>query len=496
MFASSGAVLMLEILSLRLVAPFVGLTLQTSTAVIGFALGAISLGAWLGGKSADRKGPRLTLGPAVLAGGIAVLFVGPMVRWTGGRLGGTDASAVLVVAAVAVFVPSALLSAVSPMVVKLRLQSLEETGEVVGRLSGVGTLGALVSTFVTGFLLVARVSTGIILLMLGAALTILGYLLTVRLRRAGLAPGALAVAALGVMASLSSSPACDVETAYHCARIQTDPARPSGRTLRLDTLANSYVDLADPTYIEYSYLRAMISVLEAARPGRGPLRALHIGGGGLTFPRYLAATRPGTDSLVLEIDPGVIDLNLDRLGLQMGSGLRVKVQDARVGLSQQPTNSRDLVVGDAFNGLSVPWHLTTRQTIAAVRRILVPEGVYMVNVIDYPPLRFARAEAATMASQFANVVIIAAPSALAGETGGNLVMVGSDNPLALGAIRQRLLQKAPELGMIAGREPVRSFAGDAKVLTDDFAPVDQLLTPYPSSGLGAAGSNGGRGKGS
>lgn len=488
---------MLEILSLRLVAPYVGLTLQTSTAVIGFTLGAISLGAWLGGKSADQKAPRLTLGPVVLAAGIAVLFVGPTVRWTGSQFRGTAASAVLVVAAVAVFFPAALLSTVTPLVVKLRLQSLGDTGTVVGRLSGIGTLGALVATFATGFLLVARIPTSTILLILGTALVVLGYLLTVRLRRrGGHAPGALIVAALGVMASLASSPACDVETAYHCARIQRDPARPGGRTLRLDTLANSYVDLADPAYIEYSYLRAMASVLEAARPGRAPLRALHIGGGGLTFPRYLAATRPGTDSLVLEIDPGVIDLNVDRLGLQLGKGLTVKVQDARVGLSQQPPGSRDLVVGDAFNGLSVPWHLTTRQTVAGIRRILVPDGVYMLNVIDYPPLGFARAEAATMASQFANVAIIAPVPTLAGRSGGNLVMVGSDNPLPLGAVQQRLLQTAPELSIIAGRGAVRSFAQDAQVLTDDFAPVDQLLTPYPSIGLRAAGSNGGSGRGS
>lgn len=101
-----------------------------------------------------------------------------------------------------------------------------------------------------------------------------------------------------------------------------------------------------------------------------------------------------------------------------------------------------------------------------------------------------------MASQFANVAIIAPVPTLAGRSGGNLVMVGSDNPLPRGAIRQRLLQTAPELSIIAGRGAVRSFAADAQVLTDDFAPVDQLLTPYPSTGLRAAGSNGGSGRGS
>ncbi|MDQ4149368.1 MAG: fused MFS/spermidine synthase, partial [Actinomycetota bacterium] len=146
-FFSSGAVLVLEILSLRLVAPYLGLTLETSTAVIGFALAAIAAGAWIGGRAADAVAPQRLLGPTLMIAGVLVLFLGPAVRLTGGRVRGGDATAVLVMAAVAVFAPAALLSAVTPMVVKLRLASLAETGRVVGRLSGIATFGALVATF-------------------------------------------------------------------------------------------------------------------------------------------------------------------------------------------------------------------------------------------------------------------------------------------------------------------------------------------------------------
>jgi len=142
-FLCSGAVLVLEIVGLRLIAPYVGVTLQTSTAVIGFALAAIAMGAYAGGTTADRTDPRRLIAPLMVGGAALIVAVLPLVRFTGSVLSGADAGGVLLLAAVAVVVPAALLSAVPPMVVKLQLASLSETGSVVGRLSGIGTLGAI-----------------------------------------------------------------------------------------------------------------------------------------------------------------------------------------------------------------------------------------------------------------------------------------------------------------------------------------------------------------
>lgn len=478
-FLAAGAVLVLEILSLRLVAPYLGLTLQTSTAVIGFALAAIATGAWVGGRVADHVPPQRLLGPVLLAAGIAVLFVGPLVRWTGEQVRGGDVSAVLLMAALAVFIPASLLSAVTPMVVKLRLATLSETGAVVGRLSGIATLGALVATFTTGFLLVAAMPTSAILLALGGTLILIGAVLTIRFRGVAAVAGSLAVALLGVASVAATPTPCDVETAYHCARIVVDDARPTGRTLELDTLRHSYVDLADPTHLEFSYIRGIASVVDAALPGTA-IRALHLGGGGLTFPRYLAATRPDSQSLVLEIDGGVVDLDKTRLGLQLGEEIAVRVQDARAGLAAEAVSSRDVVVGDAFGGLTVPWHLTTREAVVEVRGVLAPDGVYLVNVIDYPPARFARAEVATIADVFPHVALLARPLVLTGGDGGNLVIVASDRPLPIEEVEAQLSERAPELDLLTAPAAISAFVGDARVLTDDFAPVDQLVTPHPA----------------
>ena len=476
---TSGAILVLEILSLRLVAPYVGLTLQTSTAVIGFALAAISTGAWIGGKVADRVAPTRLLGPTVMLGGALMLLVGPVVRWTGEQVRGEETSAVLVIAALAVFAPASLLSAVTPMVVKLRLGALSETGTVVGRLSGVATLGALVATFATGFLLVAAMPTSVILLALGGLLLVIGAVLA--FRRPGMRSlGAGVVLALfGAGSLLAASPACDVETAYHCARVVRDRVRPSGRVLQLDTLWHSYVDLEDPRHLEFSYIRAIASVIDTAVEEKSP-RALHLGGGGLTLPRYLDATRPGSQSRVLEIDGGVVDLDKRQLGLQVGDGIEVRVQDARVGLAREVSGGRDLVVGDAFGGLSVPWHLTTIEVVRDVHRVLTDDGIYALNVIDYPPLEFARAEVATIQEVFPQVALIARPEILKRTDGGNLVIVASKQSLPLDALGAELSNRAPELAVLSDAA-MPDFVGEAQILTDDYAPVDQLLTTHPET---------------
>ena len=124
----------------------------------------------------------------------------------------------------------------------------------------------------------------------------------------------------------------------------------------------------------FAYVRVIASVTDAAYPSGEALRAYHLGGGGLTMPRYLADVRPGTHNLVSEIDPGVVEVDRSG-GARTGPLLEVRVEDGRLGMRRLADDSRDIVVGDAFGGVSVPWHLTTREAMGEVRRVLTPEGV-------------------------------------------------------------------------------------------------------------------------
>ena len=475
-FGASASVLVVELVALRLLAPYLGLTLETNTIVIGLALAAIAMGSWAGGYLADRIPPRHTLGPLLAVSGVAVAATPFAVRGAG-VIGDFW---LMTVAGLAIIVPGTLLAAVTPMVTKLRLTSLNETGTVVGQVAGIDTAGAIVGTVVTGFVLISRVPVSGIMVGLGAALVIGAAVVELRVRgwRSAAVPAALVL--LGGAAAAAAPGGCDAETIYHCAVVETDPDRASGRVLLLDGAPHSYVDLANPTYVEYPYAKAMVSVIDTEFAGGQPLRVYHLGGGGLTLPRYLQQVRRGTTSLVSEIDPGVVNVDAEQLGVKTGDGIEVLVEDGRLRLAKLAGDSQDLVIGDAFGGVSVPWHLTTREAVGEVKRVLADDGTYVVNLLDYGPLAFARAEVATLAAVFDHVALATETDTLTQgkNAGGNLVLIASDAPVDAAAIDARLAEQGIQWDVIDAAE-LAKWTGAAPVLTDDYAPVDQLLTPYP-----------------
>jgi SAM-dependent methyltransferase len=443
-FISSGAVLVLEILGIRLLAPYVGLTIETTTVIIGTVLAGIAAGAAVGGRAADELDPQRLLAGLLAAGGALAIATVPLARGLGSALQEDAGAAAVLIAAVALFPPAAVLSAVTPTVARMQLRDLDTTGTVVGRLSAWATAGGLVGTFATGFVIVPLVPTDVAVAVVGVVLVVLG--LVVARTGAALAAGAGAIV-MGA-ATLAAGAPCDAETVYHCARVEEDG---SGRVLRLERLRHSYVDLQDPTHLEFDYTQWMGAAIDDM--SAGPIEAVFVGGGGFTLPRYVAARRPGSRSRVLEVDGDLVELARERLGLRTGPDLRVRVGDARLTLRGEPTDSADLVVGDAFGGVAVPWHLTTEEFARDIRRVLRPDGLYLLNVIDYEPRALVRAEQATLREVFEHVALVGHP-----DPGGNHVFLASDAPLPV--------LPAPQLDLPGG-----------DVLRDDDAPADQLLTP-------------------
>jgi MFS family permease len=492
---AGAAVLVVETLAVRLVAPYVGLTLEAFTAAIAAALLGIALGARLGGAAADRRPPTAVVTVGLAGGGVGVLAVRPVVHLLGPDLAGGGPFAALWLVGLATLPAVTLLSAVPPAVVAARLARLDETGTVVGRLSALGTLGALAGSVLTGFVLVAALPTASILAVTATGVLVLAVVSALWSRRVSAAPaperGSAAVVTV-VVAALAAGAAlvavdgpCEVETPYSCARVVPDPERPTGRLLVLDDLHHSYVDLEDPTYLGFSYVRRFAGAVDGWWPEGRPLQAVHVGGGGFTLPRWLGATRPGSLSDVLEIDAEVVDLARRDLGLETGPSLRVVVGDARTSLADVPPASADLVVGDAFGSLSVPWHLATVEATELVRGALTDDGLYVLNVIDRGELDLLRAEVATLAEVFGDVAVAAESGTLEagpGEDGGNYVLIASPGGLPderLAAVSAAVAERdADSLVVRAG--PGSALSG-GMVLTDDHAPTDQLLTPYVGS---------------
>jgi spermidine synthase len=480
-FGSSAAVLILEILAVRLVAPYIGINLQVNSAVIGTALAAIAVGVWAGGRAADSIDPRRLIGWMLSVGGVTVLLILPIVRWAGqSMLNGTSVVAVVGLAALAVFIPATMLSAVTPLVVKLQLRDLHRTGRVVGQLSSLGTLGAILATFVTGFILVAALPSSVILLSLGIGLVLAGVLCEVLLRgrRSVVAvPLVVAVGIAGGGLTVASPAACDVETTYNCARVvPLVPGDPTVQVLLTSNAHVSYVDMLDASRLHMGYVQAFAAATDLVRPGQR-LDALHIGGGAMTFPTYLELSRPAGDQIVYEIDPGLVDLAKRSLNFAESDRLRVTIGDGRLGLQRQPDASVDVVVEDAFGAHSPPWHLTTVEVARHAQRALRPGGLYLINMIDFPPAEFARAEVATLRSVFAHVVLISYDTVLDGSDGGNVIAVASDQPIPVPVLQSNVgARDGSDLLVVADEQRTARYAGQAPILTDDLAPVDQLVT--------------------
>jgi SAM-dependent methyltransferase len=208
-----------------------------------------------------------------------------------------------------------------------------------------------------------------------------------------------------------------------------DSGRTSAFLLRVGRTDQSYVDLDDPRHLEFDYVQRIADLVESLFAPRATLRAVHVGGAGLTLPRYLAATRPGSVQTVLEPDEELTDFVRSRLPLPRASGIKVRAVDGRTGLPGLRDDVADLVVLDAFAGARVPAELTTREAFAELRRVLRPDGVLAVNVTDTGSLRYTRRVVAGMQEAFATVGLCTEPSTLKGRRFGNLVLLGTDRRL-------------------------------------------------------------------
>ncbi|MFD9911069.1 spermidine synthase [Streptomyces sp. NPDC059063] len=266
------------------------------------------------------------------------------------------------------------------------------------------------------------------------------------------------------------------------AKLLPDVDRPRAWLLTLDGAPQSYVDLDAPTHLEFEYARRLAHVLDTvADPGR-PLDAVHLGGGALTLPRYVAATRPGSRQDVVDADRALLRLVVEKLPLPDGSGISVHGADARAWLEAAPDDSADVVVGDVFGGSRVPAHLTSDVYARAVDRVLRADGTYAGNLADGRPFTFLRCQLATFAERFEELALIAEPALLRGRRFGNAVLLASHVPLDIDALVRRVAADAFPARVVHGAA-LRGFIGDAAPVRD----ADAVASPKPPDGAFSVG---------
>jgi hypothetical protein len=271
-----------------------------------------------------------------------------------------------------------------------------------------------------------------------------------------------------------------------------DPDRPRAWTLLVDGTPQSHVDLDDPQYLEFEYMRLLGHVIDLAGPAAAPLRVLHLGAGGLTLARYVAATRPGSAQLAVESDAALAEfvrqrLPLDQRGRRATAGqpgrvrghagrVRVRVGDARSVLAEVPAGSCDVVVADLFAGARTPAHLTSVEFASAVARALSPAGIYAANVADGPPLAHTQARIATVCAVLPQACLMAEVAVLRGRRFGNLVLAAARQGLPVEGLARRVTGSPFPVRLVHGGELDR-FAAGAKPITD--ARAEPSLAPPP-----------------
>jgi len=297
------------------------------------------------------------------------------------------------------------------------------------------------------------------------------------------------------------------------AELVADADRPRAWTLRVDGIPQSHVDLDDPLYLEFEYMRRLGHLADLAGPAGEPLRVLHLGGGGLTLARYVAAARPGSSQLAVDADGALVSLvrrllpldqparrpsagqggagqaggrsgagrsgagrsgtgrsDAARAGTERAraGGVRIRVGDARAILAEVPAGSFDLVIADLFTGSRTPAHVTTVEFATDAAAALTPSGIFAANMGDGAPLRHARARVATVRAVFRHACLIADPAVLRGRRFGNLVLAASHQELPVAALARRTASD-PFPGRLIDGEELDRFASGARPVTDVLA---------------------------
>jgi hypothetical protein len=256
--------------------------------------------------------------------------------------------------------------------------------------------------------------------------------------------------------------------------LEPDRDRPSAGTLWIDDVPQSYVDLADPSYLSFEYVRQIGDVIDTVFPPARPVAALHLGGGALTLPRFVAASRPGSTQRVAEVDESLIALIRAELPIVRRDRITISATDARAGLERQRPGLLDLVVVDVFDRGQVPAAVVSLECFRLLADVLRPSGVAVINIVDGTPLAFARSVVATARTSFRHLAVLAEPSIWRGRRFGNLVVVASATALPVDALRRRLAGGVWPARLVDGAD-LQAFQGVATIRTD----ADVTPTPRP-----------------
>ena len=481
-FVCGAIVMIYEIIGSRIVAPYIGTSTYVWTSLIGVILGSLSLGYWLGGKLADRRPDIRILATAVfIAGGlvsVTILIKDVFTSFVGGS--GWPIELKAVVAAIVLFAPASIcLGCVTPFAARLKLAAVAETGRTVGSLYALSTLGSILGTFAAGFFLIPFVGSVRTLYIIAGTLLVVALILApLQITRTNIATAILFIFAIisseiGHFMLARTSGLIDVDTEYSRVRIintvDSISKRPV-RALATDPYITQSAVFTDSDELVLSHNR-FYHLLRHFKPDFRA--ALMLGGAGYTYPRDYLRSYPHASIDVVEIDPQMTELAKQHFRLIDDERLTIIHEDARTFLNDAQPKAYDAVLIDVFGSLfSIPTHLTTREAVNEIRRVLKPGGVAILNLgsaVTGPASLFLQAEFVTYQSAFPTVLLFKVHPEYANERLQNLIIVAVDRDFSSISLES----PDPEIAGLLSRLQPAPQSGGIKVLTDDLAPVER-----------------------
>ncbi len=466
-FITGAAVMIFEIVGSRVLAPYLGTSIFTWTALIGVILGSLSAGYFLGGRASTQKPNLRTLGAILLFGGVfigmTVVFYKPALSFVSTAI--RDLRVSSLVAATILFAPaSVFLGMVTPYASRLRISSVERSGEIVGNLTAISTVGSILGTFLTGFFLLAYLGINTILwgltgLLIGLAIIVF---------RGGIKVGLIALLVLPLIQILQPSNEeylYEGDTSYSHVRIFDHKAQ---RFLQINRELHSAIYTDRPGLV-FPYAKA---VLLAARAHPEPRKALMLGGGAYTLATAFIEEFPVSEIDVVEIDPRLERLAESYFGYKKNRRVNIFSEDGRIFINRSG-EKYDLVINDAYSSLySIPYQLTTREALIKIRERLNSDGLLITNVIsalDGPESKILQAQLKTMESVFPTVKVFPVKKESDRDGIKNIIMIASVGKQ--GELPDSVYEIVePEMSEKISSEGV-------VVLTDEFAPIDFYLSP-------------------
>jgi len=239
-----------------------------------------------------------------------------------------------------------------------------------------------------------------------------------------------------------------------------------GVTVHMDGSPQSHVQPDDATLLVFEYVQHLALAIDAMPPG--PLGVTHVGGAGLTLPRWVEATRPGSPQIVLEPDEALTELVRREVPLPRRHRIRVRPVDGLTGVRALRDGSADVVVTDAYAGGRVPAELVGTAYAHELARVLKPTGMALWNLADEPGMRWVARVVATVATSLPHVALIATHEVLKGRRFGNSVLVAGASPLPVDVLRRDVARANLPTGLREGAALTRLLAG-AKPFGDEGA---------------------------